>query len=255
MYNFVIPIKHTDLINDINEHKKYLSELLASIKNNIKNNEINIFLVCPDDYVYIDESINIVKVNYPKPDQNLAKIDVKKYYQQFRIDKGSKIFEVYEKIKDEEWIIPLDDDDLISKNYMNVIKKINKDIFIIECGYKWYPLKKVLEKEERIDKFCGSTIGFRKKIMKKYEIRNDFIEILGSHSMLKQHENDYIKIKKFLVLWRLENSNSSQELLWKNLSVYKKIKKYIYLMSQSLLKNRYKGSKYKEILNRDFKCK
>jgi hypothetical protein len=252
MINFIIPVKHTGLIQNKKKHKEYLAQLIKSIVSQ-EPKIAKVWLVCPSDYeigVGIENyNIDVIRLDRDMPNQDYAANNIKKYFQQFRIDKGSKIYEVYKKLDTNDWIIPLDDDDIIRNDYINTIKSIHDSFFVIKKGYKWYPESRCLIKLDKFDSYCGTSIGFKKSVIKKYETYDDFIEILGSHNLLKKYERKYIEINKRLVLWRLENLNSSQELLNAKKNMFGKIKFFVRECLSYFGNKRIRNKKYEKIIS------
>lgn len=253
MYNFVIPIKHIDLIKDMESHRNYLIQLIDSV--HIQNCQKKIWVVCPSEYRIKDDRIKIIRLDLSKPEQSYARTDRLQYYRQIRLDKGARIKQVYNRINDCEWIIPLDDDDLLHRNYSEEVRNCKGDIFVIGAGYKWYPKTKALVLTNRFNEYCGTSIGFKKSLARKYENNDNLLELIGSHSEFLKIYKNIEKIDVPVVLYRLDNENSSQEVINKNESIINKIRKSAALVKAKYLYNEKKitGKEY-EYLMVNFLC-
>lgn len=222
-----IPLKAKAVSKNWKNVEKSLLMTLNSIKNQLNQNFIA-FVIGHDKPSFFDDtnkfSNNIIFIHFSKLTPPLTTDDHDKNLELFELDRCSKIFEGYKKLLEHDisHFFPLDADDLLSNDLVSHIKSNEEfDALLIENGFVYYQNKRVLNKINNFNTYCGSSMIASIQLINSSQNSANFEEFLFrkiGHVMMKDyliHHNVNYKVPEARLMMYIRDNGD-------NISRYKK---------------------------------
>lgn len=245
MINFIIPVRHHEMMISQEKTISNLNDLIFSL-NSQTSDQWRAYLVCNAAFcttnLVTSKGLKKITVDFP-PNNDLASFEhIGEYYEKFRIDKGRRISMAIELISKEEFVMVLDDDDILHRKAVEILnhQSENSEMLIVSKGYTYDDETTIFRKLDDFHQYCGSSIcvkADRYSYVKNYEGTIENIAELGSHKLTYNNLKNagYVEIADRIVSYRVNHANASTtNYVVKNLRFHKLI---IKLVSEFVLKN------------------
>jgi hypothetical protein len=208
------------MMKNVELTKKYLFDLYHSISAQ-KNKNFVLHLVHDRDLETFLPS-NEWKIHHLVEFDPLCDPDnsssLKNYFNDFRIDKGQRIYQVFKNLDDDDHFMVIDDDDLVHHDLTDVLLNNCRkgDMCVLKRGYELREKSKQLYCLNDFDRQCGTSLACKVELYEAFGQKNPSKEALvelGSHTLIKNKFNrdniQKINIFDRLACYRTEHLNSS----------------------------------------------
>lgn len=216
MFNFIIAIRHPSTVADKQKQLKHLTITLESI-NSQTNQDFKVFIVgnCGQQLPLLPPRFHFIEVNFPPPQEKKFYSHVDEYYNMIRWDKGRRISQAISIIPSNEYVMVVDDDDLVSNKIVEFVLSHNQ-----QCGWyvkKGYSLDDETKRIRLLDHFqniCGTSIivPCNYYAYKNTASESDIPEV-GSHKLITQRyklNKEILPLPFRAAIYRMGHSNASQ---------------------------------------------
>ena len=225
--NFIIPIRHPDLVVDKEKQYKYLNSTFFSIS---QQNDLRyaVYVVGNSNQVLppLPPKFKFVPVEYLKPENYVNTLGIpmnlENYYISVQRDKGKRVCAALDLIQDmNSYVMVVDDDDFISNSLVQyILKQKSQTGLFITKGFRYNSSRNTFEKMKSFYKVCGTSIivpityysYMQRDIDVDYAIRE-----AGSHVLIvekiRTHSLPFAPIPFYAAIYRNENINSTQPIV------------------------------------------
>jgi hypothetical protein len=192
---FVIPVRHQDNCNDWSKLKSNLTQTILSISKQTNPNwraviVANLGANLPD----LPDKVEVLYVDFP-PNQlyRRDRITKKLFYEAVRLDKGKRVLSGMLSLRDTNFYMVVDDDDLISNRLVDFLsKQIHVNGWKVKEGYVWGDGGKMLLINREFHYLCGTSLIIRADLYNLPERMDQISDheiktIYGSHIKVIDH--------------------------------------------------------------------
>ena len=192
---FVIPVRHPDNARDWNELKSYLGVTLASIANQAESGWRAIIVANHgSDLPALPPGVEVVWVDFPpNPLHEQGAQDRNAFHEAVRLDKGRRILAGMLAAEKTEYMMLVDDDDLISSGLTGFVKQQRgANGWFVRHGYVWTPGNSLLYRHPDFSRLCGTSHIIRTDLFSlpasMHSATDTYVKnMLGSHVFITKY--------------------------------------------------------------------
>jgi hypothetical protein len=156
---FVIPIRHPDGVADRAKQLSELKETLASVTAQSSTDWTVTMVVNPAQVLpELHERVRVRHVDLPPNTALAAARNRKDLMTALQLDKGERIAAGLDDVEPEDLVMVVDDDDLIHRDLVAFVVSQPRCGWVIDKGYWWQSGARVLERTERFNDRCGTSL-------------------------------------------------------------------------------------------------
>ena len=156
---FVIPIRHPDGVADRAKQLAELRQTLASIAAQSSTEWTATIVVNPAQVLpEIPERTRVRHVDLPPNTALAAARDREELMTALQLDKGQRVAAGLDDVEADDLVMVVDDDDLIHRDLVAFVASKPRCGWVIGKGYWWRSGSRVLERTERFNDRCGTSL-------------------------------------------------------------------------------------------------
>lgn len=195
--NFIIPVRHPDMVTDRDGQFRRLKQLILSISAQSSDAWQAIFCVNHGQVLpELPKNFHVVHVDFPPNQAAKDAKDGRSFYDAIALDKGRRIAAALELVGPDDLIMPADDDDFLHRDLVaHVLSDDWAGGWIIDRGYVWRTDSTLLRRLDGLHWICGTSILAPKKMYSYFSDpaadKETALQELGNHkAMLAKHPED-----------------------------------------------------------------
>lgn len=222
MINFIIPIRHPSQVKSVEQQKQILMQTVRSIEAQSSSQWRCVIVANREmDLPELPNGFYIKWVDF-EPNQKFKNVNnLQEFYEAVRSDKGLRVLEAAKDVKSDEYIMVIDDDDLIHRNLVDYVTANHGLNWYVGDGYRWNSNRNTIDKLDSFHRKCGTSLIvkvndylFYEEAISSGEITEKSIDELGSHILIFDRcKTNFSKIPFRAAIYRCNHANASQKIV------------------------------------------
>lgn len=233
-FNFIVPIRHPASVACRSLQHTALEHLFASLSGQRDRRFLCHVVVNPEQILPpLPPFVRRIEINLPPNDALASAKTVAESYRAIRADKGARVRAAFSKIHSDDYIMVVDDDDLISNRLVSfILGQPTRNPWVIDKGYAWEDDSSSVYEIDQFHRLCGSSLIVPAHHYKQAKLSalssesdiQDALHELGSHMLIvnasvQGGKVTFNRIPFRAAIYRRGHDNSSEKNLKGNRSV------------------------------------
>lgn len=191
-----MPVRHPKSVPDWSVVQAQLVETIRSICNQDQSNwSCHVVVNEGAELPTLPANVIIHQVNLPLPKMPDRQHDTEAFYDAVRHDKGLRILQAIETVRDDDFSMVVDFDDFVSRRLASLVSAEPKSNgWYAKTGYV-YSGGGLIFKHMALDTLCGSTLIIRRGLLGGFRTPTGAVDV----AKVKRHLGSHIFIKSDLI--------------------------------------------------------